>query len=507
MSPTSIKVNMKPVLGLLAATRWATDAAPVRRSALPVAPSQVILPGPGQGGARRQPNVFYTCPTSTEQGYHYVTGCNNAGRGVGSANGGACQIGDYVYCYKVSCNDRPDDELIRNRHGICLDASERDRNGGHVHMWACDALNANQQWSYNRQTGQIKNRHGYCLDASNRNDNGGTVHMWQCLGGEPNQQWDYDSVSGQIKNRHGICLNTSGRNSNGGHVHMMQCDSFNANQQWSLRNVDNAATYFSATCASEFPVTVFGADSNSVWTTSGLEPYYKYSNAMYAAHLRQSGSSDSFVNEQFYSAMVSGQNPGHSCSLDEDCFSMRCVQGTCSGGNTNDRCEMDFDCKNTLCVQGYCQDGSNYSSCERDTECASGICSRNKCESGQLGATCEPYTGGQDCGPGLVCEEQPHPLGFAGIFHYRCALPAKDDQDCQSSNPGSRPRQSTCSCHADCHSGLTCKRSRTGGAIYEHGIDTMTSEGVAGAVLHGLEDASSGLWFTIFGDSNHYCLP
>jgi hypothetical protein len=186
---------------------------------------------------------------------------------------------------------------------------------------------------------------------------------------------------------------------------------------------------------------------------------------------------------------------------------MRCVQGTCSGGNTNDRCEMDFDCKNTLCVQGYCQDGSNFSSCERDTECASGICSRNKCESGQLGATCEPYTGGQDCGPGLVCEEQPHPLGFAGIFHYRCALPAKDDQDCQSSNPGSRPRQSTCSCHADCHSGLTCKRSRTGGAIYEHGIDTMASEGLAGAVLYGLGDASSGLWFTMFGDSNHYCLP
>ena len=78
---------------------------------------------------------------------------------------------------------------IKNRHGICLDASQRSSNGGKVHMWACNTGNANQQWNYNPTTGQIKNRHGICLDASQRSSNGGKVHMWACNTGNANQQW------------------------------------------------------------------------------------------------------------------------------------------------------------------------------------------------------------------------------------------------------------------------------------------------------------------------------
>ena len=123
---------------------------------------------------------------------------------------------------------------IKSRHGICLDASQRNSNGGKVHMWSCDTNNANQQWNYDASTGQIKSRHGICLDASQRNSNGGKVHMWSCDTSNANQQWNYDASTGQIKSRHGICLDASGRNSNGGKVHMWSCDTGNANQQWNV---------------------------------------------------------------------------------------------------------------------------------------------------------------------------------------------------------------------------------------------------------------------------------
>ena len=35
---------------------------------------------------------------------------------------------------------------IKSKDGICLDASERNTNGGKVHMWDCDVNNQNQQW-------------------------------------------------------------------------------------------------------------------------------------------------------------------------------------------------------------------------------------------------------------------------------------------------------------------------------------------------------------------------
>merc|ERR1712227_756520 len=81
--------------------------------------------------------------------------------------------------------------LIKNKHGKCLDASQRNRKGGLVHMWTCNTGNKNQQWKYTASTGQIKNLHGKCLDASQRNKQGGKVHMWSCNTGNWNQQWHY----------------------------------------------------------------------------------------------------------------------------------------------------------------------------------------------------------------------------------------------------------------------------------------------------------------------------
>ncbi|KAH9190521.1 hypothetical protein AeNC1_007511 [Aphanomyces euteiches] len=62
---------------------------------------------------------------------------------------------------------------------VCLDAYEP-WNGGTVHVYPCDANNANQQWVYdsvNKQLRHIKHA-GFCLDMSSAS--GGTPHLWEC---------------------------------------------------------------------------------------------------------------------------------------------------------------------------------------------------------------------------------------------------------------------------------------------------------------------------------------
>ena len=123
---------------------------------------------------------------------------------------------------------------IKATHGKCLDASQRNKKGGKVHMWKCNKNNDNQQWSYNPGTKQIKATHGKCLDASQRNKKGGKVHMWGCNPNNKNQQWDYNPGTKQIKATHGKCLDASQRNKKGGKVHMWECNPNNKNQQWEI---------------------------------------------------------------------------------------------------------------------------------------------------------------------------------------------------------------------------------------------------------------------------------
>ncbi len=130
----------------------------------------------------------------------------------------------------------PPNSMIKATHGICLDASQRSRNGGKVHMWNCNPNNKNQQWNYNSDTKQIKATHGLCLDASQRNNRGGKVHMWNCNPNNKNQQWDYNSSTRQIKATHGKCLDASQRSQRGGKVHMWDCNPNNKNQQWELNS-------------------------------------------------------------------------------------------------------------------------------------------------------------------------------------------------------------------------------------------------------------------------------
>merc|ERR1712166_823612 len=65
----------------------------------------------------------------------------------------------------------------------------RSTKGGKVHMWSCNEKNKNQQWVYDDTTNLIKNKHGICLDASQRSKNGGKIHMWSCNENNKNQQW------------------------------------------------------------------------------------------------------------------------------------------------------------------------------------------------------------------------------------------------------------------------------------------------------------------------------
>ncbi len=136
----------------------------------------------------------------------------------------------------------PPNSLIKATHGICLDASQRSRNGGKVHMWNCNPNNKNQQWNYNSDTKQIKATHGLCLDASQRNNRGGKVHMWNCNPNNKNQQWDYNSSTKQIKATHGKCLDASQRSHRGGKVHMWDCNPNNKNQQWELNSQQSQVT-------------------------------------------------------------------------------------------------------------------------------------------------------------------------------------------------------------------------------------------------------------------------
>lgn len=125
--------------------------------------------------------------------------------------------------------------LIKMRHGHCLDAAQRNRAGGKLHLWSCNARNWNQQWNYNSATGLIKNSHGLCIDAAQRNRNGGLVRTWGCNANNHNQQWSYNHGTGQIKSKHGICLDSPQRNRAGGLVRMWSCNTRSANQQWGIQ--------------------------------------------------------------------------------------------------------------------------------------------------------------------------------------------------------------------------------------------------------------------------------
>ena len=67
-----------------------------------------------------------------------------------------------------------------------------------MQTWACDPTDKNQRLRFDPATGQIRSDLGGCLDASERQTNGGKVLMWPCNSGNVNQQWMARAVEGKL---------------------------------------------------------------------------------------------------------------------------------------------------------------------------------------------------------------------------------------------------------------------------------------------------------------------
>ena len=127
----------------------------------------------------------------------------------------------------------------RFRLSRCLDAKQRQTQGGVVQTWACDPTNLNQLWHIDVASGLIKNRDGICLDHGGATyQNGGSVFMWACDPTDKNQRLRFDPATGQIRSDLGGCLDASERQTNGGKVIMWPCSAGNVNQQWMARAVE-----------------------------------------------------------------------------------------------------------------------------------------------------------------------------------------------------------------------------------------------------------------------------
>ncbi|OQR87879.1 glycoside hydrolase [Achlya hypogyna] len=65
--------------------------------------------------------------------------------------------------------------------GKCLDAYEA-KDGGAVHLWACDTTNSNQKWTYDAVNLQLRHatHDNFCLDMAS--DTGEKPHIWSCHG-------------------------------------------------------------------------------------------------------------------------------------------------------------------------------------------------------------------------------------------------------------------------------------------------------------------------------------
>ena len=121
-----------------------------------------------------------------------------------------------------------------NGQTICLDASERNKDGGLVHMWDCDRKNLNQMWMYANE--QVKSVHGKCLDCHGAGP-AGKYHMVTCNPANDNQKFDYDVATSQIKSRSTQkCLDSPHRHK-GGKIHVTACNIINHNQQFTIQHL------------------------------------------------------------------------------------------------------------------------------------------------------------------------------------------------------------------------------------------------------------------------------
>jgi len=119
------------------------------------------------------------------------------------------------------------DMTIKAKEGQCIDASEKDKDGGLVHIWNCDPSNVNQQWIFDSSAGQVKSKEGKCLQGTSGNG----VQMWTCDTTDVNQQWTYSNQELKLTTSN-KCLGSSDSTTWGGLIELMPCDNTTADQQW-----------------------------------------------------------------------------------------------------------------------------------------------------------------------------------------------------------------------------------------------------------------------------------
>ncbi|KAK3248571.1 hypothetical protein CYMTET_41965 [Cymbomonas tetramitiformis] len=127
---------------------------------------------------------------------------------------------------------------LRSKFGFCLETEGDGRAATKVHMSSCDSSKLEQKWQYDGTMISSAKFPGMCLDAAERNSDGGLVHLWNCDPSIRNQHWRITDSGGdhvEIKATHGKCLDVSHntRNTEGGLVHMWSCGGqTNDNQKW-----------------------------------------------------------------------------------------------------------------------------------------------------------------------------------------------------------------------------------------------------------------------------------
>ncbi len=72
--------------------------------------------------------------------------------------------------------------------------------------------------------------------------------------------------------------------------------------------------------------------------------------------------------------------PGANCSLNAQCCSLNCTEGTCQTNGYGAKCALNAQCDSSNCTLGRCQNNSAGSPCSLNAQCTSNNCSGGKCQ-------------------------------------------------------------------------------------------------------------------------------
>ncbi len=117
---------------------------------------------------------------------------------------------------------------IRNPStGLCVDSFGRH---GAVMMHPCHGDGGNQDWVFDRSSGELKNPSSdLCLDSWGRP---GEARMNGCHGHQGNQRWVFDTSTGELRNPSSdLCLDSWGRP---GEARMYGCHGHQGNQRFAF---------------------------------------------------------------------------------------------------------------------------------------------------------------------------------------------------------------------------------------------------------------------------------